>query len=299
MKISKTALARWLYRALLYLYPPQFRREFGAQMGQDFAQMYRLHRCSGRRPTWGQRLAFWGMMGKDIAGSLWREYRALLPSPRGWWWLRLVALIGVGVGVFQLTTLVETTTDLWLLPDDFSREWWLLGIPLWMFGDVLPLIFGLWALPTSRRMKYLVRGLSLLLGLSKFTPKVLWLTIFKRPDSIDRLINGTWEPWVYFALTSGMGLAAILILSCITLRKPAYRWWSIAMVLIYVAPWLTSKIAWSGGFIPIGGGDAFFDALRILDITRVLGALGWIFFGVKLWMRVPRQARHGQLTVAG
>jgi len=38
MEFRTTYLARQLYRLLLYLYPPTFRREFGGEMDDVFAQ---------------------------------------------------------------------------------------------------------------------------------------------------------------------------------------------------------------------------------------------------------------------
>jgi hypothetical protein len=300
MKISSMMLARWLYRVVLYLYPPKFRREFGTQMRQDFALVYRSYR---QRPRWHQRAAFWALIGKDILASLGREYRALLPSPRGWWWLRLVGLVAVGIGVFWSLTIIESVTDLWLLPDRYTVEWWWFCMPMATFAFVLPLSFGLWTLP-SWRLRPLVRGLSVLLALVKVIPEVLWFIWLQKVHAANRPLEpllGAWAPFIYTLLT-GIAMAAIVILSCISLRKPSHRWWSIAMLLIYVAPTLTYRIADAIGFIPsgvAGNWAGYRDAIHILSMGHVLIALGWIFFGVKLWMSVPRRAEQGQVVTAG
>jgi hypothetical protein len=301
MKISSRLLARWIYQAVLYLYPPKFRREFGAQMRQDFALVYRSYR---QRPKWHQRAAFWVLIGKDVIGSLGREYRALLPSPRGWWWLRLVGLVAVGIGIFSALSLFELVTDAWLLPDRYSVEWWWFCMPLSTFGIALPLSFGLWTLP-SWRLQPLVRGLSVLFALVKVIPEVLWFIWLKKVHAAQRPLDpllGAWEPFIY-TLLFGISLATILILSCISLRKPSHRWWSIAMVMIYVAPWLTYRIASVGGYIPHGPNvdhDTYMNAMRILSSgTYMLTALGWMFFGIKIWMSVPRRVKQGQVAAAG
>src|SRR5262245_47773103 len=51
-----------LYRAVMYLYPPRFRREFTAQMAMDFEE---------ERGESGRALpALWWQHGVDVAGSL-------------------------------------------------------------------------------------------------------------------------------------------------------------------------------------------------------------------------------------
>ncbi|HYF62703.1 MAG TPA: hypothetical protein VD886_07800 [Herpetosiphonaceae bacterium] len=288
---------------MLYLYPPRFRREFGAQMRQDFAQLYRSYR---RQPTWRNRIAFWALIGKDVAGSLWREYRALLPAPRGWWWLRLVGLVGVGVGVFYFVSLVEQITDLWLLPDMYTTEWWWLCMPLSTFAFALPLCFGLWTMP-GWRLKRLVRGLSVALALAKVIPAVLqfiWLKKLHessyRPARVEPIL-GSWEPFIIGTLLPGISMAAIVILGCLSLRQASHRWWSLAMIMIYVAPVLTYSIARALGYIPpiAENYDAFREAMHIVALSHVLPALGWIFFGAKIWMSVPRRDPRGHVVAAG
>ena len=51
-----------LYRAVMYLYPPKFRREFTTQMAMDFEEE--------RGESHGALAALWWQHGVDVAGSL-------------------------------------------------------------------------------------------------------------------------------------------------------------------------------------------------------------------------------------
>jgi hypothetical protein len=75
-----------LYQAALYLYPPSFRREFSAEMVQDFHQArHEPHVRSGRRQLW----AFRREMAMDFGRSLLVQW---LRS--GWPVILVLSLVG-------------------------------------------------------------------------------------------------------------------------------------------------------------------------------------------------------------
>jgi hypothetical protein len=296
-KISSIGLSRWIYAALLWLYPPRFRREFGTQMRQDFALVYQAERRG--------RFAFWAMIGKDIIGSLWREYRALLPQSR-WWWLRMVAAVSVGVGVYILLDVLRVFTKSLGYPDWFIMVWWSLYALIHTVGITLPLWFGLWTLPASGRTQRLVRGASLLLGAAVLAPQAIWFIeggpMFMLNTSEVVPLLGAWEPLIVKTLLPAVALLAILVLSAISLRWPSHRWWSIAMVLIYLAPALIHRIAAAGGFSSATGSldeTTFWNVFRIQSIVDVTSALGWIFLGVKLWMSIRPRTVQDNVPAVG
>jgi hypothetical protein len=303
MKTSSKLLAHWIYQALLWLYPPQFRREFGAQMRQDFALIYQSSR-QGR--SWWRGIAFWALVGKDIAGSLWREYRALLPAPRGWWWLRLVAVVSVSVGVYSLLDVLRWITRSQVYPEWFIMAWWSMYIPIKTVGVTLPLWFGLWTLPARGQTQRIVRGASLLSGTAILVPHAIWFIergpMFMLNSLAVEPLLGAWEPLIVNTLLPAIAMLSILFLSGISLRWPSHRWWSIAMLLIYLAPALTRRIVVANGYTPdILSMDetAFWNAMGVLDTLDMLSAFGWIFLGVKLWMSVPWRAKQLPVPAAG
>jgi hypothetical protein len=301
-KISSIGLARWIYAALLWLYPPRFRREFGTQMRQDFALVYQSER---RGRPWWRGLAFWAMIGKDIVGSLWREYRALLPQPRRSWWLRLVAVVSVSVGVYYLIDIARSLSENTAFPDWFVLGWWQLYLPIRTLGVALPFAFGLWTLPVSGGRQRFVRGLSLLFAAAVLVPNAIWFIerhndIFTTAPIIP--IFGAWEPWIVETLLPGIAGLAIVILSAISLRWPSHRWWSIAMLLIYVAPAVTYRIARAMNYIPdlsVGDGSAYWQASRLLSLVDMMAVFGWIFLGLKLWMSVRPRPVQDNVPAAG
>lgn len=302
MNSSPTMLARWIYAALLYLYPPRFRREFGAQMRQDFALIYQSSR---QRRGWWRGIAFWALTGKDIAGSLWREYRALLPSPRGWWWLRLVAAVSIGVGVYDLIDVSRSLSENTALPDWFILAWWQLYMPIRTLGVALPFAFGLWTLPASGRTQRIVRGASLLLGAAILIPQAIWFIergpMFMLNASAVKPLLGAWEPLIVKTLLPAVALLAIVALSAISLRWPSHRWWSIAMLLIYVAPAVAYRTARAMGYIPdisVGDGSAYWEASRLLSLVDMMAVFGWIFLGLKLWSSIRQRATPDPVPAA-
>jgi hypothetical protein len=300
-KISSIGLAHWIYAALLWLYPPRFRREFGTQMRQDFALIYQAER---RGRPWWRAIAFWAMIGKDIIGSLWREYRALLPQSR-WWWLRLVAVVSISVGVYYLIDIARTLSENTVFPDWFVLAWWQLYMPVRTLGFALPFAFGLWTLPVSGRRQRFVRGLSLLFACAVLVPQALWFIelhndIFTTAPIVP--ILGSWEPVIVNTLLPGIAGLAICILSAISLRWPSHRWWSIAMLLIYVAPAVTYRLARVLGYIPnisIGDGSAYWEANRLLSLVDMMAVFGWIFLGLKLWMSVRPRTVQDNVPAVG
>ncbi len=296
MKRSPTTasigLAQRIYALLLYLYPPAFRQEFGTQMRQDFALIYR----SCQRRHWWQGVAFWMLIGRDLLGSLWHEYRAPVPQPRRWWWLRLIALISIGVGMYKLTEVIAVVTNAAILPLFLSTEW-LVCTSLQTVGITLALSFGLWTLPVSGRIRHLVRGTSLLLAAMKLFPEVIWLIRMRDyfPGmASDVPIFGAGEIIIFGNLLPFIAFLAILTLGGICLRWRSHRWWCLSLLMIYLVPDLLFRTISLRTLVDY---SLFWNPLNIFNGILLLGGLGWIFFGVKLWLSIPRRSVQAHVPV--
>jgi len=156
-----------VYRLLLWLYPPRFRRAFQEQLLHDFAALYQTYHQDQR---WWQGIAFWSLIMHDLLTSLRQEYRPSRSWLHGWSWLHIIGVIGVSGGVYRI---LEVIGGLFfgarLYPSTFTLEWWLIHVPMCIWSSC-----WIWALPFQGRMQAAMRVAGGMLFVSEIGRTILW-----------------------------------------------------------------------------------------------------------------------------
>lgn len=140
--------ARRVYRALLFIYPPRYRREYAEEQARLFADLRRD--AAGRRA----RAALWVTALGDLAAAAAREHAAAFRQAarrysmtrRGWLMLFVSVAMAVWLGYIDQKTTEVQGTLLFLMPFGFAlgairphRAWrwaFLLGLSIPVAGFV-------------------------------------------------------------------------------------------------------------------------------------------------------------------
>lgn len=139
----RPTLARRIYGAALYLYPPAFRREFGPEMLRDFDEA--LAERWGRR---GRRSLFLTHIGTDLARSAaWQWLRSGLPA---------IAVLSAGATLLSIAMMSHVwprqTSEMVLPSSPADRE--LLGLLILAILAILliatTIVLTIWATPIRR-----------------------------------------------------------------------------------------------------------------------------------------------------